>query len=332
MEATDQGRGHYPRLSMRLLAALIAGCLALPVVAQTFPSRPVRIIVPSTPGGAADLLARMLAQPMAAGLGQAVVVDNRPGAGNLIGTDAVAKAAPDGHTLLLAINNHAINASLYKKLPYDPVKDFAAVSLLVSTPHMMLVHPALGVKSVAEFIALARAQPGKINYASAGNGTAAHFAAELFKLNAGVDLTHVPYKGLAGAMNDTVGGTVQVIFPSPLTALPQVRAGKLVALAVTTPTRSRSMPDLPTLQESGLSGYVFDSWYGLLAPRGTPKPVLSRLHEIVAQALQAPELQQRLSAEAAEPVGSTPEQFEKYLLDEVAQYTRLVGQLGLSAD
>ena len=317
---------------MRLLIALFVWCLALPAIAQTFPSRPVRIIVPSTPGGAADLLARMLAQPMAAGLGQAVVVDNRPGAGNIIGTDAVAKAAPDGHTLLLAINNHAINASLYKKLPYDPVKDFAAVSLLVSTPHMMLLHPSLGVKSVAEFIALARSQPGKINYASAGNGTAAHFAAELFKLSAGVDLTHVPYKGLAGAMNDTVGGTVQVIFPSPLTALPQVRAGKLIPLAVTTPTRSRSMPDLPTLQESGLAGYVFDSWYGLLAPRGTPEPLLTRLHEVVAQALQAPELQQRLSAEAAEPVGSSPAQFERFLLDEVAQYARLVRQLGLSAD
>jgi tripartite-type tricarboxylate transporter receptor subunit TctC len=320
-------------MNMRLFIAILTCCFfALPTVAQTFPSRPIRIIVPSTAGGAADLLARLLAQHLSTSLGQPVIVDNRPGAGNIIGTDAVAKATPDGHTLLLAINNHAINASLYKKLPYDPIKDFAAVSLLASTPHMLLVHPSLGVKSINEFIALTRAQPGKLNYASAGNGTAAHFAAELFKLNAKVDITHVPYKGLAGAMNDTLAGTVQVIFPSPLTALPHVRSGKLVALAVTTPMRSRSMPELPTLQESGLPNYVFDSWYGLLAPRGTPEPVLARIHQAVVQALQVPELQARLSNEATEPVGSSPQQFTQYLANEVDKYARLVKLLDLSAE
>ena len=319
------------------LATAVTACLVLAMwpaaaQAQSFPSRPLRIIVPSTAGGAADLIARMLGQHLAESLGQPVLIDNRPGAGNIIGTDAVAKAAPDGHTLLLAINNHAINASLYKSLPYDPVKDFAAVTLIASTPHMLLVHPSLAVKSVQELIALARAQPGKINYASAGIGTAAHFAAELFKLAANLNLTHVPYKGLAGAMNDTVGGTVQVIFPSPLTALAQVRAGKLVALAVTTATRSRALPDLPTLQESGVPGYVFDSWYGLLAPRSTPEPVLARLHQAVAQALQSKELLHRLSAEAAEPAGSTPAQTTQFLAGEVEKYARLVKQLGLQAD
>ena len=321
-------------LPVAAIVAMAAALVTQPLsaAAQTFPSRPVRIIVPSTAGGAADLLARLLGQPLGESLGQPVVIDNRPGAGNIIGTDAVAKAAPDGHTLLMAINNHAINASLYKALPYDPVKDFAGVSLIASTPHILVVHPSLPVKSVQELIVLARALPGKINYASAGNGTAAHFAAELFKLAAKVDLTHVPYKGLAGAMNDTVGGTVQVIFPSPLTAMAQVRAGKLVALAVTTPTRSRSLPDLPTLQESGVPGYVFDSWYGLLAPRNTPEPVLARLHQAVTQALQSKELQARLSAEAAEPAGSTPAQTTQYLADEVVKYARLVKQLGLQAD
>ena len=316
------------------LFCIMLAPLALPAQAQaqSFPSRPVRIIVPSTAGGAADLLARLLSQHMSESLGQPVVVDNRPGAGNIIGTDAVAKAAPDGYTLLMAINNHAINASLYKSLPYDPVKDFVGVSLIASTPHILVVHPSLSARSVQELIALARAQPGKINYASAGNGTAAHFAAELFKLGAKVDLTHVPYKGLAGAMNDTVGGTVQVIFPSPLTAMAQVRAGKLIALAVTTPTRSRSLPDLPTMQESGVPGYVFDSWYGLLAPRNTPEAVLTRLHQAVTQALQSKELLARLLAEAAEPVGSTPAQTSQYLADEVSKYARLVKQLGLQAD
>lgn len=335
MEAIGKGRRHQGRVAVRRLGAALCATLLfalVPAQAQNFPSRAVRIIVPSTPGGAADLVARLLGQQMAESFGQPVIVENRPGAGNIIGTDAVAKAAPDGHTLLLAINNHAINASLYKKLPYDPVKDFAAVSLVVSTPHMLLVHPSVPARSVAELIAAARAQPGKINYASAGNGTAAHFAAELFKLAAKVDLTHVPYKGLSGAMNDTLAGTVQVIFPSPLTAMPQVRAGKLVALAVTTAQRSRSMPELPTMQESGVPGYVFDSWYGLLAPRGTPEAVLARVHQAVAQALQSKELLARLSTEAAEPVGSTPGQFTRYLGDEVQKYARLVKELGLQAD
>ena len=322
---------------MRLLAALLVAPL-LPLwclgaaQAQSYPSRPVRIIVPSTPGGAADLLARLLGQHMSESFGQPVIVDNRPGAGNIIGTDAVAKAAPDGYTLLMAINNHAINAALYKSLPYDPLKDFAPVSLAVSTPHILVVHPAVPAKSVQELIQLAKKEPGKLHYASAGNGTAAHFAAELFKLAAGVDITHVPYKGLAGAMTDTMSGTVQVIFPSPLTALPQVRAGKLVALGVTSPRRSPSMPDLPTLQESGVAGYEFDSWYGLLAPRDTPEAVVARVHRAVVEALQKKELQTRLATEAAEPVGSTPKEFAAFLARESDKYARLVKQLGLKAD
>jgi tripartite-type tricarboxylate transporter receptor subunit TctC len=206
------------------------------------------------------------------------------------------------------------------------------VSLAVSTPHILVVHPAVPVKSVQELIQLAKKEPGKLHYASAGNGTAAHFAAELFKLAAGVDITHVPYKGLAGAMTDTMSGTVQVIFPSPLTALPQVRAGKLVALGVTSPRRSPSMPDLPTLQEAGVAGYEFDSWYGLLAPRDTPEAVVARVHRAVVEALQKRELQTRLATEAADPVGSTPKEFAAFLARESDKYARLVKQLGLKAD
>ena len=317
---------------MRLLAAFLAFCCVAAAQAQTFPTRAVRIIVPSTPGGAADLLARLLGQHMSEAFGQPVVVDNRPGAGNIIGTDAVAKAAPDGYTLLMAINNHAINAALYKSLPYDPLKDFAPVSLAVSTPHILVVHPSVAAKSVQELIQLAKKEPGKLHYASAGNGTAAHFAAELFKLAAGVDITHVPYKGLAGAMTDTMSGTVQMIFPAPLSALPQVRAGKLVALGVTSPRRSPSMPDLPTLQESGVPGYEFDSWYGLLAPRDTPEAVVARVHRAVVEALQKKDLQARLATEAADPVGSTPKEFAAFLARESEKYARLVKQLGLKAD
>ena len=320
-------------LRMLIRAAALA-LLVQPLFAsaQAFPDRVIRIIVPSTTGGAADLLARLVGQHMSEAFKQPVIVDNRPGAGNIIGTDAVAKAAPDGYTLLMAINNHAINATLYKKLPYDPIADFAPVSLVASTPHILVVHPSLGVKNVQELVAAAKAKPGSINYASAGNGTAAHLAAELFKLEAHIDLTHVPYKGLAGALNDTLAGTTQVMFPSPLSALGQVKAGKLVALAVTTKQRSKSMPDLPTLAESGVPNYEFDSWFGLLAPRGTPAPVLAKLHSGVVQALNTKAMQDRLVADATEPVGSSPDEFRRFLAAEVDKYAKLIKAIGLKAD
>jgi tripartite-type tricarboxylate transporter receptor subunit TctC len=318
-----------------LLAVATLGCAAAWAQSPptTYPNKPVRLVVPFPAGGATDLFARVLSTKLGERLGQSVVVDNKPGAGGTIGSDLVAKAAPDGYTLLMTTPGPAANnAMTFKSLPYDPLKDFAPVSLAVSTPHILVVHPAVPAKSVQELIQLAKKEPGKLHYASAGNGTAAHFAAELFKLAAGVDITHVPYKGLAGAMTDTMSGTVQVIFPSPLTALPQVRAGKLVALGVTSPRRSPSMPDLPTLQESGVAGYEFDSWYGLLAPRDTPEAVVARVHRAVVEALQKKELQTRLATEAAEPVGSTPKEFAAFLARESDKYARLVKQLGLKAD
>jgi tripartite-type tricarboxylate transporter receptor subunit TctC len=278
------------------------------------------------------MIARMMAPDMAATLGQQVVVENRPGAGNIIGSEVVAKAAPDGHTLLMAINNHVINATVYKNLSFDPIKDFAPVSLIATTPHMLAVHPSVPVRTAVDFIKLAKAEPGKINYSSAGNGTAAHFAAEQFNLLAGVRLTHVPYKGVTPAVTDLLGGTVQVMFPAPITIMPHLRSGKLIGLAVTTPKRVKSLPELPTLQEVGLKGYEFSSWYGLLAPRDTPPPVIAALHKAATQALAARATTGRLQDDATDPVGNTPEEFGRFLGEEFERYSRLVKAMNLKMD
>jgi len=307
-------------------------CTALPTLAQGFANRPIRIVVASTAGGAADMIARMLAPDMATTLGQQVVVENRPGAGNVIGSEVVAKAAPDGHTLLMAINNHVINATVYKNLSFDPIKDFAPVSLIATTPHMLAVNPSVTARNVLDFIKQAKAEPGKLNYSSAGNGTAAHFAAEQFNLLAGVRLTHVPYKGVTPAVTDLVGGTVQVMFPAPITIMPQLRAGKLIGLAVTTSKRVKSLPDLPTLQEIGLKGYEFSSWYGLLAPRDTPPALVSALHKAATQALAAKAVTGRLQDDATDPVGNTPEEFGRFLSEEFERYSRLVKAMNLKMD
>jgi len=318
----------------RIVAATLLGSSVAvsSVCAQSFPSKPVRIVVPSSAGGGADTTARLLAQRLSDVFGQQVVVDNRPGAGNIIGTELVAKAAPDGYTLLLAINNHAINASLYRKLPYDPIQDFAPISLLITAPHILVVHPSLPVKSVQDLIRLARAKPGQINYASAGNGTSAHFAAELFKLNAKVQMTHIPYKSLSGAVTDVVSGAVQVMFPSPLTALGQMKAGRLKGLAVTTARRSQTMPELPTIQESGVPGYEFSTWYGLLAPRATPDALITRLNQAVVQILRSQDMQKRVTGDGGDPVGSSPDAYGAFLKAEVEKYAKLVKEIGLQID
>ncbi len=301
-------------------------------MAQDFPTRPIRMVAPFSAGGGADSVARLVAEKLSDALGKQVVVDNRPGASNIIGTDIVAKAPPDGHTLLLAINNHAINAGLFPKLPYDPQHDFTAITLIGLNPFMLVIHPSLPVKSVQELINHARAKPGALNYASAGNGTAAHFAAELFKLRAKVDMTHIPYKGVSQAVIDLVAGSVHVMLPSPGSAIAQVKAGRLRLLAVTTSRRTRALPDVPTLNESGVPGYEFSNWWGLLAPRGTPNNAVTRINKEVVHLLQAKDVQARLGGENGEPVGSTPEYFRDYLKTEIEKYSRLVKEIGLKPD
>jgi len=308
------------------LCLLLAGHAAL---AQTYPSRPIRMIAPFSAGGGADTVARLVAQKLTEMLPQQVIVDNRPGASNIIGTELVARAAPDGYTIMIANSVHAINAGLIRKLPYDPIDDFAPVSLAASTPFVLTVHPSLPVKSVRELVVLAKSRPGQINYASGGSGTAAHLAAEMFRLGAGINIVHIPYKGITGALLDTLAGTTQIMIASPITVFPHVRAGRLNALAVTTAARAKSLPDLPTLNESGIRGYEFSSWYGLLAPRAVPAPIVATLSQATAKAVQQKDVQAKLEAEAAEAVGSTPEQFGAYLKQQVDKYRKLVRDIKL---
>jgi tripartite-type tricarboxylate transporter receptor subunit TctC len=320
------------RIGLGVLLALATFQPQAGIAAETFPVKAVRMIAPFSAGGGADTVARLIAQKLSELLGQQVIVDNRPGASNIIGTEVTARAVPDGYTIMIANSVHAINAGLFRKLPYDPINDFAPISLVVSTPYVLIVHPSLPVKSVRELVALAKAKPGQVNYASPGRGTAAHLAAEMFRLGAGVNIVHIPYKGITGALVDTMAGTTQILIASPLTVLPQVKAGKLHALAVTTAARSKSLPDLPTMRESGIPGYEFSSWYGLLAPRAVPAAIVAMLSQAAAKAVQQKDVQARLENEAAEAVGNTPGQFGDYLKLQIDKYQKLVKDINLPVE
>ncbi|HTP95607.1 MAG TPA: tripartite tricarboxylate transporter substrate binding protein, partial [Burkholderiales bacterium] len=275
-------------------ATLMLAALALPAgaQAQTYPSRPVRMVVPFSPGGAADVPARILAQKLSDVLGQQFVVDNRPGAGSTIGADVVAKATPDGYTLLCITNTHFVSASLYRKLPYHPLKDFAPISESGHAPNVLVVNPSLPAKSVAELIALAKASPGKIDYASSGNGSSQHLFGALFMSMAHIEMTHVPYKGSGPATTDLIAGQVKVSFPGIAIVLPHVKSGRLRALGVTSAKRATALPDVPSIAEAGLKGYDATLWLGVAAPQGTPRPVIGKLHEAIVKALKAPDLHQ----------------------------------------
>jgi tripartite-type tricarboxylate transporter receptor subunit TctC len=311
-------------------------CVAAPpaiVLAQAqYPTKPVRLIVPFPPGGGSDTLARILSPKLAEVLGQQLVIDNRPGGGTNIGAEIAAKSQPDGHTLLMGNVSHAINVTLYAKLNYDLVKDFAPVSLMASTPNILVVHPSVQAKSVKELVALARAQPGKLDYASSGSGSSAHLAAELFSSMAGVKMNHVPYKGGGPAVIALVGGQCQVGFATTPSVIQHVKSGKMRGLAVTSAQRSSSTPDLPTVSEAGVPGYEAGTWYGLLVPAGTPKGIVTRLHAESVKLLQLSDVRDRLDAAGFDPIGNSPAEFATHIRGEIAKWKKVVQAAGVRAD
>ena len=314
------------------LSASMQAAIAQTSPASGYPAKPVRVIAASSPGSAVDIVARIIAQKLGEQLGQQVIVDNRAGAGGNLGAEIAARAAPDGYTLFMGTPAHAINSALYRKLDYDLVRDFAPVSQVTSGQYTIVVHPSLPVRSVKELIALARAKPGQLNYASAGTGNATHLAGELFNSLARVHLVHVPYKGSGPAMVDTMGGQVQLMFANLTAALPQVKTGKLRALAVTGQKRTAVAPELPTVIEAGVPGYVVTSWFGVLAPAATPRPLVQRLNGELVKLAQAPDLRERLAGEGAEPTSSTPDEFAAFVRKEIEQWTKVVRAAKISVE
>jgi tripartite-type tricarboxylate transporter receptor subunit TctC len=310
-------------------ASLFLALFALGAAAQEYPARPVRIIVPSPPGGGTDIVARVLAQHFARSFGQQFFVENKPGAGNMIGIEAVARSAPDGYTLLMTASTLALNSVLFKKVPYDPVRDFAPITLTATAPNVLLVHPSVPAQSLAEFIALAKAKPGALSYGTPGIGTSPHLSMELLKSMAGIDLQHVPYKGTAAAVTDVIGGQIAAAFANALTAKPQVDAGRVRALAITGPRRIEALPGVPPVAEAGVPGYEAMQWYGLLAPAGTPAAIVARLNGEALKALRSAEMKERLAADGAEPLGGSPAEFAALIRRELDKWTRVARAAGI---
>ena len=313
--------------------AFVTACMASVAFAQSYPNHAIRLVVPFPAGGTTDILARAAAQKLTETLGQSVVVDNRPGAGGNIGAELVAKAAPDGYTLLMGtVGTHAINPSLYTKMPYDHIKDFVPVVLVAGVPNVLVVNPSLPINSVADLIKLAKAKPGTINFASSGSGTSIHLSGELFKTMAGVDMTHVPYKGSAPALQDLMGGQVQIMFDNLPSSLALIKAGKLRAIAVTSLKRAPALPDVPTIAESGLPGFEASSWFGILAPAGTPAPIVAKINAEVNKWLQSPDAKEQLLAQGAEAAGGSPEQFVAHIRAETDKWAKVVKASGAKVD
>ena len=308
----------------RLPVALMMLFAASPLLAQNYPARPIRMIVPFSPGGATDVPARIVAQRLSEALGQQVIIDNRPGAVSMLGAEVVAKASPDGYTLLLTATTHVISASLYTKLPYDAVRDFAPVMLIGSGPNVLTVHPSLPAKSVRELIALAKARPNKIDYASSGNGSAQHLFGALFMSMANITMMHIPYKGSAPAITDLISGQVSVGFPGIALVLPHSRAGRLRALAVTSEKRSKAMPEVPAIAEVGVPGYAATLWSGLLAPKSTPPEVIQKLYDEIAKLLRLPDVESTFLATGTDVTISTPDQFGQFLKAEYDKWAKVI--------
>ena len=314
-----------------LAVPFAAAVLALPfaAAAQTYPAKPIRLIVPFPPGGGNDTIARAVGQDLAKALGQQVVIDNRPGAGGALGAELAARSLPDGYTLFLAgVASHGINPALNPKLPYDPVRDFTPVSLLASAPLILVVHPSVPARSVKELVALAKAKPGALNYASNGPGSSSHLAGELFKLSTRTDLVHVPYRGLSPALTDLMAGQVQVMFSSAVAMLPQVKAGRLRGLATTGAKRPVAIPDLPTVAVAGVPGYETGSWYGIVAPANTPPDIVNRLSTEMQKIVRQPAMQERFNGDAANPIGSTPQEFAAHIQRELARWSKVAKAAG----
>lgn len=310
----------------------MGGLFALTVQAQSYPSKPVRVVVPYPPGGPTDIVARVLFQQVAESTGQQFLIDNRAGAGGNIGAEAVAKAPADGYTLLIGTTAHAINMSLFKSLNYDVQKDLAPVSLLTQGPLVLVTHPQFPANSIKELIDMAKAKPGSLNFASSGNGQSTHLSAELFNSMAGIKMVHVPYKGSAPALGDLMSGQVGIMFDTTLSAMPFVKAGKLKALGVTSPQRTPAAPDVPTIAESGLPGYEVFAWNGVLVPAGTPKAIVAQLNEEIRKAMQLPQVREKFSAQGFAASWNTPDQFGVFVRNEVEKWARTVKASGATLD
>ncbi len=321
------------KLLHKWMLALAFAAIAAGAQAQSYPSKPIRLVCPFPPGGAVDIASRAVAHELTQILGQPVTVDNRPGAGGNIGADAVAKSSPDGYTLLMTTSGiMAINPALYSKIPFDPIKDYAPVSTLVSLHNVLVVNPSFPAKSVKDVIALAKAQPGKLTYASSGNGTSIHLSGELFKSMTGVDLLHIPYKGSAPAVTDLLGGQVNMMFDNIPSSLPHIRAGKLRALGVTGATRSPLLPDVPTIAEAGVPGYDSYVWFGVVAPAGTPADIIAKLNAALVKAAATPSFRDRLTEQGYDVQTSTPEQMAASVRSEIAKWGKIVKASGAKVD
>ena len=324
---------------MRVNKTLLCSALAFGVAevhAQSdtsYPSKPIRMIVPSAPGSGPDIMARAIGQKLTEALGQTIVIDDKPGAGGIIGSEAAAKAPPDGYTLIMGnAGAHTVNPGLYAKLPYDPVKDFAPVTLVALAPNILIVHPTLPVRNVKDLIALAKAKPGELTFGSGGNGSTAHLSGEMFKTMAGINIVHIPFKGSPAAVIGVIAGQIALAIPNIPPALPHVRSGKLKALAVTTAKRAAGVPDLPTVAEAGLPGYEATAWFGVLAPAATPPQIIARLNAAIVKIAHAREMQERLTAEGADAVGNTPEQFAQIIKSDIAKWAKVIKASGARAD
>jgi tripartite-type tricarboxylate transporter receptor subunit TctC len=317
---------------MRLVAALLLFLASALAGAQDWPSRPFRLILPFPPGGGTDILGRLIAERLSASLGQPVVTENRGGAGGNVGAEAAARSAPDGYTIVLVAPSLAISPTLYSKINYDPVKDFAPVSLVATVPNVMITQPSLPAENLQEFIAYARSRPGALNFGSGGAGTANHLAGELFNIVTGTKLVHVPYKGVNLAMQDVLAGNVHLVFIGIPAAAPHIKAGKLRALALVASQRSGALPDVPTVAEAGLRDFEVTTWYGVLAPAGTPRSIVVRLNAELVKIMHSSELKERLAATGTEPLTSTPEEFAAYIKREIAKWGDVIRKSGAKAD